>query len=1147
MYKRILSLFLCMLLLLSLFPASVFAASSKVTGDFINSIDQLDLVPDGYTGIYSQSQLREIASDPDGLYILMEDIELNNWIPICQSDNPFTGVFEGNGHTITGIDITTEWEKGETMYLGLFSNVDNARIADLKVSGQITVTMISSSGKISGTCCIGGVVGCARGNTYLDNCVSNVTITVTPNHSMAKYYGYGGIVGRYVGEENTASISFCKNIAPISSINSVGGILGNSDTYYSKLNIFGCQNEAPIKATLFTSGIVGEIETAGSEDAITISACWNKARIDTTEQAGGILGSSDNNGDTVFIEDCLNTGDVLAQNAPSDAGGIAGATYAVIKHCINTGFIDGAPTGSAIVGNARAREDIIDCFWLDTGRSLVGLFRMDGAMLKIRDGALSVDAMKVQENYKNFDFNGVWEMSTALGHPVPNPVLNNTYKETYVSNTITFADDSYRYKKIMAGSGKGSLAGVVGDTYEQSQLDFWNGLWEGIEFTNAFASANVELTNEYDALLADMIYGSLGKDMVASHVNDSILSDFSDLTTYMATEYKTTDFILTEKNLKELAKLGDVYDGNSKSIISTLRNTAVENITMENIGNAFSVLGGVVSMTDIASAGCKDVGEMYDFYLLCNAYSDAMNSYCQVLTDMADASYANEEGANLKGPLLRSAVNNYVSQVQEYINGDISAIYDKWGKTVEEIAQVGTGTIFDIVVDLSDFNPVLAGVKDGLNLGVPLANGLTNMDTTAYYGKMLEMTAFLSKGLFDVVQERHDKFAHSHSYEDAEALNLAAEMYLNVQILACDYAIGYSNSIASATLSKAFNLNKDDLEAITQVQEYKDSLMELKDYGTQIYIGKDGSINGFIANCPVTAIVTENDGGEIATLETGKLTAITGYHGSYPLLGTSKEHKAGLYDSDEHTVTFVGEDDGTMDLVVYGADDGLVTYICLFNDVPITKDETYTILDTTLVNEQGEVIEPDNIEKYENPFTDIDNHWGKKYILNAYYDKLFSGYTSTLFAPDMALTRGMFVTVLARYAGYDKNQYTGTAFEDVKESAYYTAPIKWASENGIVMGLTDTKFGPDVKISRQDMATILYRYLLYADCRIPEKVLSPAFADQSSISSYAKIAVKELYKAQVFSGNADNTFKPLNSATRAEAATVFCKLVDTFK
>lgn len=1146
MRKRILSLFLCVLLILSLIPSTVFADTKTVSGDFMNSIKQLDIVPDGYTGIYTQYDLKNIASNPSGLYMLMEDIEVSNWIPICSSENPFTGVLEGNGHTISGIDITTEWEKGEVMYLGLFSNIQSARIADLKVKGQITLTFISSGGRVSGTSCIGGIAAHATGNIRLDNCVSDVTI-YAEGHSMAKYYGFGGIIGLYEGEENNASISYCKNIATITSLNCVAGILGSCDTYSSQLSIFACQNEGPINASLHTSGIVGEIETGGSGDHITISSCWNKEDIYTIEQAGGILGTSDNNQNTVFIEDCLNTAEVKTRNAPADAGGIAGASYAVISRCINTGNIYGAPTGSAIIGNARAREDIIDCFWLDTARSLVGLFRMDGSMLNIRDGALTKEEMKKEEIYKNFNFDGVWEMSKELGHPVPNPVLNNTYKETYIDNAITFADDSYRYKKLMAGSGKGSLAGVVGDTYEQSQLDFWNGVWELIEFTNAFASANVELTNEYDAILADMIYGSLGKDMVASHINDNILDIYSDLTTYVASEFNAIDVALTESNLKELCKLGDVYDGKTKSIMTNLRNAAVENITVDNLGDAFSVLGGVVSMADIADKGSKELGEMYEFYILCNAYSESMKSYCQVLTDMADASYANEEGANLKGPLLRSAVYNYVGQVEEYMAGDITAIYDKWGHTIEEIAQVGTGTIFDIVVDLSDFNPVLAGVKDGITLGVPLANGLTNMNTTAYYGKMLEMTAFLSKGLFDVVQQRHDTFAHTHSYEDAEALNLAAEMYLNLQILACDYAIGYCNSISSAALSRAFRLNYDDVAASVQILTYKAELMELKEHGTQLYIGTDGSINGFIANCPVTVTISQKDGSTFAQLATGQALVTTGYHSSYPLLGFEKEHKSGFYDSDLHTITFTGEEDGSMDLVTYGAQDGIVSYIYHFDDVPITKGETYTLKDQTLVNEEGDVIEADSIETYDNPFTDIDGHWGKKNILTAYHKKLFSGNTATQFAPDMSLTRGMFVTVLARYAGYDASKYIGTAFEDVPEEFYYAPAIKWAYENGIVMGLTETTFGPDVKISRQDMATILYRYTIQSELRLPEKIDVVSFSDQNQISSYAQNAVRELCKAQIFSGNADNTFKPLNSATRAEAATVFCKLLDTFK
>ena len=132
--------------------------------------------------------------------------------------------------------------------------------------------------------------------------------------------------------------------------------------------------------------------------------------------------------------------------------------------------------------------------------------------------------------------------------------------------------------------------------------------------------------------------------------------------------------------------------------------------------------------------------------------------------------------------------------------------------------------------------------------------------------------------------------------------------------------------------------------------------------------------------------------------------------------------------------------------------------------------------ETYLVNEYQEVIWPDRVEKYENPFTDIEGHWGKNNILEAYYDGLVSGITSTTYVPDGTLTRGMFVTILARMAGYDKTQYTGKVFADVKESAYYAAPVKWAADNKIVSGTSETTFSPEAAITRQDMATVFVRF-----------------------------------------------------------------------
>ena len=132
------------------------------------------------------------------------------------------------------------------------------------------------------------------------------------------------------------------------------------------------------------------------------------------------------------------------------------------------------------------------------------------------------------------------------------------------------------------------------------------------------------------------------------------------------------------------------------------------------------------------------------------------------------------------------------------------------------------------------------------------------------------------------------------------------------------------------------------------------------------------------------------------------------------------------------------------------------------------------------------------------------------------------------------------MTILARMAGYDKTQYTGEVFTDVKESAYYAAPVKWAADNKIVSGTSATTFSPEAAISRQDMATMLLRYAKYAGIEMPTDT-GREFTDSSQIYAYAKEAVNALSSAGVISGYANGAFGPQKTATRAEAATVFVR------
>ena len=152
-------------------------------------------------------------------------------------------------------------------------------------------------------------------------------------------------------------------------------------------------------------------------------------------------------------------------------------------------------------------------------------------------------------------------------------------------------------------------------------------------------------------------------------------------------------------------------------------------------------------------------------------------------------------------------------------------------------------------------------------------------------------------------------------------------------------------------------------------------------------------------------------------------------------------------------------------------------------------------------------------------------------------NKLMNGTSATKFAPNALLTRAMLVTILYRNEG--EPAVSGDAFADVKADAWYANAVKWAKENAIVNGVSNTAFAPDANITREQIAAIMFRYATYkaANTSAAEGKLS-AFADADKVSSYAKEAFNWAVDTGLINGKGANTLAPKDNATRAEIAAI---------
>ena len=156
---------------------------------------------------------------------------------------------------------------------------------------------------------------------------------------------------------------------------------------------------------------------------------------------------------------------------------------------------------------------------------------------------------------------------------------------------------------------------------------------------------------------------------------------------------------------------------------------------------------------------------------------------------------------------------------------------------------------------------------------------------------------------------------------------------------------------------------------------------------------------------------------------------------------------------------------------------------------------------------------------------------------------MMNGVGNNKFAPDGVTDRGMIVTVLYRL----ENEPTASAasFTDVASGAYYANAVAWASANGIVTGYGNGKFGPNDPITREQFASILYRYAQYKkyDVSVGEDTNILSYTDAQSISSYAVPAIQWACGAGVMNGS-NGRLSPKSGATRAQAAQLlmnFCE------
>ena len=312
-----------------------------------------------------------------------------NFDPIGNSyNNTFTGIFNGNGHKISGMNVAVFGTS--YTYAGLFGYATGAQISDLGMEdGSVIAT--SASGELR----VGGIVGYARAHyetptpQIITDCYN--TSSVTAASSTASRVYAGGIAGHFYTESSTSTMSGCNNSGTIVSTSLAGGIAGFAQSYRQGNQalptsiITDCYNTGLVIAsspqyTTYAGGITADASvlasTMTSEAYLTMTDCYNTGSIAASSASGGAYAggitaytSAFDKSSNMTISNCYNAGSVDASASvsqqPSSAGGIVGQatvntsesssdSIITITGCYNAGPITALVNAGGIVGYASS-------------------------------------------------------------------------------------------------------------------------------------------------------------------------------------------------------------------------------------------------------------------------------------------------------------------------------------------------------------------------------------------------------------------------------------------------------------------------------------------------------------------------------------------------------------------------------------------------------------------------------------------------------------------------------------------------------------------------------------------------------------------------------------------------------------------------
>lgn len=1091
------------------------------------------LSPEEVVSIETVEELLALSESPEKWnenYQLTGNLDCTGlaFSPIGNADAPFTGVFDGCGFEISGLTISLG---KDSQNVGLFGVIRGAKIKNI----------VLNDARITGGSVIGALVG--RADVDLEkertSLISGCTVSGAVNaigNSYIKQTDAGGLVGvnhavSEYGKTFASAIDHCSaevdvtadtGAADVSDAGHVGGLVGLNQGTVSRSKASG-----NVRGGNTTGGFVGT-NYGGSIYHSSASGA-----VSGGYTTGGFVGSS---GLYSLIENSYSTGDVRAiGNYGAYFGGFAGSVSGKVKNCISAGTLtpgwsyNGGFAGSFDGSVWSYREELRslnNCYGnavTADGNKIKALGNYIGGVHAPTDLAaaeIAVDRTTATEKIEEMlRRNEAENKLTAelqkykANAAIPAVVKENSDITALVArlNANVSADGDIQIS--YAADGKAILAGETGYLLKQKTEDSNSSTTVALIFSDGDVSVEKEISValfanqpeiDVDKLLRHIAeaYAQSGSDywkIVTVGAYRDIVMDERVTNAFIeqaveSIEESETDTTLA-MNIIALRSLGvdptkiTTQSGEKLNALQKLINAE----TTGNNGDAYRLL----AYNQGNSVPEAEINSVIDRLLAAQINNKGWsNDGAKTIDpDSTGAVIWGLSGYYAKDSEVKNALDNGVEYLSTLMqaDGNIKSSYEEsnYGTNANTSAMAALG-LAAMGIDISSDERFAQNA-------VSLLEGLLS---------------FASDGGF--VYEYGDKKTNELATKQAALAVMAAEKCGNVLDFSTmpqkEINLKTTGSETTSTGGGSLPVAKDTPKAPNMI-DVKFTLVGDTAHGSENHDQYSIWLNEVDVKMPeqstaadVINKVLADNGYLLKGLDNGYVSEVTSPDGI--ILGelTNGKNSGWLYLINGQAPTV-----------------GLKEYLVKNGDVI----KLYYTDDWSYVG-----------------FSDVKiDDWFAEAVVYANENNLFKGFEDGAFRPNETMTRAMLVSVLGRHAKADLSFYQDSAFTDVQVGDWFGASVLWAAENGIVSGIGDGVFSPDARITREQLAAVLYRYAQFAGMNTEIGAAETRYSDMETVSEWATEAVMWAVETKLIQGVEEDVIAPQEGATRAQVAVILMRFI----